>query len=395
MHTFLNPAQILPIDAAQALLVGRVWVAGRGAVLARITADHVFDLSSLAATSAQLLELPDLAGQVAEHAGHRLGSTAEILTNSEQTLRNAATPYFLAPCDLQAIKAAGVTFVSSMLERVIEEQCKGDPSKADEVRKAVSAVIGKNLTEVVPGSTEAAALKDVLVAQKMWSQYLEVGIGPDAEIFTKAQPMSAVGVGAEIGIHPKSHWNNPEPEIVLAVNSRGEIVGASLGNDVNLRDFEGRSALLLSKAKDNNASAAIGPFIRLFDANFNLTTVSRCELTVEVRGPDGFVMHGGSNIGQISRTPHDLTSQALNANHQYPDGMMLYLGTMFAPTQDRPIPGRAISEGFTHVLGDIVCISTPELGLLVNRVNTSDRIPPWTYGTSALMRDLARHQQPL
>ena len=395
MHTFLNPSQILPIDSAQALLVGRVWVGGRGAVLVRITADYVFDLSSLAATSAQLLELPDLARQVAGHAGERLGSTAEILTNSEQTLRNAATPYFLAPCDLQAIKAAGVTFVSSMLERVIEEQCKGDPSKADEVRKAVSAVIGKNLTEVVPGSTEAAALKDVLVAQKMWSQYLEVGIGPDAEIFTKAQPMSAVGVGAEIGIHPKSHWNNPEPEIVLAVNSRGEIVGASLGNDVNLRDFEGRSALLLSKAKDNNASAAIGPFIRLFDANFNLTTVSRCELTVEVRGPDGFVMHGGSNIGQISRTPQDLASQALNANHQYPDGMMLYLGTMFAPTQDRPIPGRATGEGFTHVLGDIVCISTPELGLLVNRVNTSDRIPPWTYGTGALMRDLARRQQPL
>ena len=395
MHTFLNPSQILPIDSAQALLVGRVWVGGRGAVLVRITADYVFDLSSLAATSAQLLELPDLARQVAGHAGECLGSTAEILTNSEQTLRNAATPYFLAPCDLQAIKAAGVTFVSSMLERVIEEQCKGDPSKADEVRKAVSAVIGKNLTEVVPGSTEAAALKDVLVAQKMWSQYLEVGIGPDAEIFTKAQPMSAVGVGAEIGIHPKSHWNNPEPEIVLAVNSRGEIVGASLGNDVNLRDFEGRSALLLSKAKDNNASAAIGPFIRLFDANFNLTTVSQCELTVEVRGADGFVMHGGSNIGQISRTPQDLASQALNANHQYPDGMMLYLGTMFAPTQDRPIPGRATGEGFTHVLGDIVCISTPELGLLVNRVNTSDRIPPWTYGTSALMRDLARRQQPL
>ena len=390
MNTLLQPSQILPNDAARALLVGRVWVAGRGAVLARITPDHVFDLSALATTSAQLLELLDVAHHVAHHAGERLGTTADILANSGQNQRLAATPYFLAPCDLQAIKAAGVTFVSSMLERVIEEQCKGDPSKADAVRQAVSAVIGDNLAKVVPGSPEAAQLKAVLIAQKMWSQYLEVGIGPDAEIFTKAQPMSAVGVGAEIGIHPKSHWNNPEPEIVLAVNSRGEIVGASLGNDVNLRDFEGRSALLLSKAKDNNASAAIGPFIRLFDAHFSLATVSQCELTVKVQGPDGFAMQGGSNIGQISRTPQDLASQALNANHQYPDGMMLYLGTMFAPTQDRPMPGRASGEGFTHVLGDIVSVSTPELGCLVNRVNTSDKIAPWTYGVLALMQDLAK-----
>ena len=394
MNTQLHPLQILPHDAARALLIGRVWVAGRGAVLVRVTPDDVFDLSTLATTSAQLLELPDLALQVANHGnsqtGNRLGNTASILANSEQNERHHNTPYFLAPCDLQAIKAAGVTFVSSMLERVIEEQCKGDPSKADAVRQAVSAVIGDNLGRVVPGSPEAAQLKEVLIAQNMWSQYLEVGIGPDAEIFTKAQPMSAVGVGSEIGIHPHSHWNNPEPEIVLAVNSRGEIVGASLGNDVNLRDFEGRSALLLSKAKDNNASAAIGPFIRLFDDHFSLATVSQCELTVTVKGPDGFAMQGGSNIGLISRTPQDLASQALNANHQYPDGMMLYLGTMFAPTQNRPIPGRASGEGFTHVLGDIVTVSTPELGSLVNRVNTSDKIAPWTYGVLALMQDLAR-----
>lgn len=394
MNTQLHPLQILPHDAVRALLIGRVWVAGRGAVLVRVTPDDVFDLSTLATTSAQLLELPDLALQVANPGNpqttNRLGSTAAILANSEQNQRHHNTPYFLAPCDLQAIKAAGVTFVASMLERVIEEQCKGDPSKADAVRQAVSAVIGDNLGRVVPGSPEAAQLKEVLIAQNMWSQYLEVGIGPDAEIFTKAQPMSAVGVGSEIGIHPHSHWNNPEPEIVLAVNSRGEIVGASLGNDVNLRDFEGRSALLLSKAKDNNASAAIGPFIRLFDDHFSLATVSQCELTVTVKGTDGFAMQGGSNIGLISRTPQDLASQALNANHQYPDGMMLYLGTMFAPTQNRPIPGRASGEGFTHVLGDIVTVSTPELGSLVNRVNTSDKIAPWTYGVLALMQDLAR-----
>ena len=390
MNSQLQPLNILPVDAAKALLIGRVWVDGRGAVLVRVTPDSVFELSALALTSAELLELPDLARQVTLQTGQRLGSTAAILANSEQNQRLDTTPYFLAPCDLQAIKAAGVTFVSSMLERVIEEQCKGDPRKAVAVRQAVSAVIGDNLATVVPGSPEAAQLKDVLIAQKMWSQYLEVGIGPDAEIFTKSQPMSAVGIGAEIGIHPHSHWNNPEPEIVLAVNSRGEICGASLGNDVNLRDFEGRSALLLSKAKDNNASAAIGPFIRLFDGHFSLATVSQCELTVKVVGPDGFSMQGGSNIGLISRTPQDLAGQALNANHQYPDGMMLYLGTMFAPTQDRPIPGRASGEGFTHVLGDIVSVSTPELGRLVNRVNTSDKIAPWTYGVLALMKDLAR-----
>jgi fumarylacetoacetate (FAA) hydrolase family protein len=253
----------------------------------------------------------------------------------------------------------------------------------------VQAVIGNNLSSVVPGSPEAAQLKQVLIDKGMWSQYLEVGIGPDAEIFTKSQPMSAVGVGAEVGIHPGSHWNNPEPEIVLAVNSQGTIMGASLGNDVNLRDFEGRSALLLGKAKDNNASTGIGPFIRLFDEQFTLNTMRQCDLAVKVEGPDGFVMTGSSSISQISRSPEDLVSQAIGPNHQYPDGFMLFLGTMFAPTQDRPLAGRPLGEGFTHVVGDVVSVSTPSLGCLVNRVNTSDKVPPWTYGITALMHDLA------
>jgi fumarylacetoacetate (FAA) hydrolase family protein len=390
MKHHLLPAHILPEDAKQATLVGRAWVEGRGAVLVRVSDDAVLDLSGLAATCSQLLELDDAAAQVRAATGKELGSTAAVLANSAHDARNPTLPWLMAPCDLQAIKAAGVTFVSSMLERVIEEQAKGDPAKAQSVRRAVVAVIGDNLARVVPGSAEAAKLKDVLIAQKMWSQYLEVGIGPDAEIFTKSQPMSAVGVGAEVGIHPQSHWNNPEPEIVLAVNSQGRIMGASLGNDVNLRDFEGRSALLLGKAKDNNASTGIGPFIRLFDAHFTLDTVRQCELAVKVEGPQGFVMAGSSSISQISRTPEDLVGQAINANHQYPDGFMLFLGTMFAPTQDRPMPGRPAGEGFTHVVGDLVSVSTPSLGCLVNRVNTTDQIPPWTYGISALMRDLAR-----
>ena len=388
MKKFLTLPSTLPVDAPDALLIGRVWVDGSGPVLALVSADGVYDLSRVAATASQLLELPDaaLAVRAASASLPRLGDTAEVLANTAADARNTSRPWLLAPCDLQAIKAAGVTFVTSMLERVIEEQARGDASKADAVRKAVIGVMGENLGGIKPGSPEAARLKEVLMAQGVWSQYLEVGIGPDAEIFTKSQPLSAVGTGAEVGLHPHSHWNNPEPEIVLAVNSRGEVQGATLGNDVNLRDFEGRSALLLGKAKDNNASCAIGPFIRLFDERFTIDDVRRCDLTMTVTGPEGFEMKGGSSLSKISRDPLDLVAQAMGANHQYPDGCMLFLGTMFAPTQDRHGPG----QGFTHVVGDVVSVSTPQLGTLVNRVTTSDLAAPWTFGIAALMQSLAR-----
>ena len=388
MQERLSVASSLPVDRAHAVLVGRAFVpALAGAVLVGVRGDELVDLTAVAPTASALLNLADPAAAIRE-AGTlpALAPLAPVLANSAEDARDPALPWLLAPCDLQAIKAAGVTFVASMLERVIEEQARGDPAKAESVRRAIVAVIGDDLSRVRPGSPEAARLKDALIAQQAWSQYLEVGIGPDAEIFTKSQPMSAVGTGADIGIHPKSEWNNPEPEIVLAVGSHGRTVGATLGNDVNLRDFEGRSALLLGKAKDNNASCAIGPFIRLFDDRFGLDDVRRCELAMRVEGPDGFVMDGTSSLALISRDPADLVAQAIGPNHQYPDGFVLFLGTMFAPTQDRHGPG----QGFTHVVGDVVTVATPKLGALVNRVNTSDRIAPWTYGAGALMASLAR-----
>jgi fumarylacetoacetate (FAA) hydrolase family protein len=377
----------LPVDADRALLLGRVWIpAVDGPVLVRVDGDNLLDLSGIAATASELLNRPDVAREIRQaDALPRVASLSEALRNSADEGRDPSRPWLLAPCDLQAVKAAGVTFVASMLERVIEEQARGDPAQADAVRRKIAGVVGDNLRSVRPGSAEAARVKDVLLAEGMWSQYLEVGIGPDAEIFTKVQPMSSVGMGAAIGIHRQSTWNNPEPEIVLAVNARGETVGASLGNDVNLRDFEGRSALLLGKAKDNNASCAIGPFIRLFDDAFSIDTIRHADLVLTVEGRDGFVLNGSSAIAEISRDPLDLVGQAIGVHHQYPDGMMLFLGTMFAPTQDRHAPG----QGFTHAIGDIVTIATPSLGALVNRVDYADAIAPWTFGAGALMRNLA------
>ncbi|WPH14314.1 fumarylacetoacetate hydrolase family protein [Variovorax paradoxus] len=386
----LSTAASLPRDAERATLVGRIWQPGVGPVLVAVHEGGLHDLSRLAPTMSDLLEAKEPPADAVQHAlrsgqAPRVASLAEAIANSDATARDEAKPWLLAPCDLQAIKASGVTFVESLLERVIEEQARGDASRAEATRAALSGVLGDNLAGIVPGSAEAAKVKEVLISQGAWSQYLEVGIGPDAEIFTKAPVLSAVGMGADVGIHAASVWNNPEPEVVLAVNSRGETLGAALGNDVNLRDFEGRSALLLGKAKDNNASCAIGPFIRLFDAHFGIDDVRRITVALEVKGPEGFTLEGSSSLAKISRDPLDLVSQAVGAHHDYPDGFMLFLGTMFAPTQDRHGPG----QGFTHVVGDRVSIAAPELGALVNRVVHSDQAPRWTFGLSALMRNLS------
>ena len=385
--TLLTPAQSLPRDAQRATLVGRLWQPGLGPTLVAVHEGGLHDLSRLAPTCSELLELPDAAARVraALAAAPRIADLDAALANSQEDLRDPAKPWLLAPCDLQVIKASGVTFVESLLERVIEEQARGDASKAEAIRAALSGVLGDNLAGIVPGSPQAMKVKEVLIAQGAWSQYLEVGIGPDAEIFTKAPVLSAVGTGSDIGIHAKSVWNNPEPEVVLAVNSRGQTVGAALGNDVNLRDFEGRSALLLGKAKDNNASCAIGPFIRLFDAHFGIEQVRGITVGLTVRGQDGFTLEGESSLTRISRDPLDIVSHAIGAHHDYPDGLVLFLGTMFAPTQDRDAPGK----GFTHHLGDTVTIRADGLGNLRNTVGLSTEIAPWTFGITALMKNLA------
>jgi fumarylacetoacetate (FAA) hydrolase family protein len=375
----------LPADGA---FLGRARSPGKSyPLVVTVRGDDVVDITSKQApTVRDICEMDDPAGYVMSATGEAIGSVEAIAANSFEAGRVAARPYLLSPVDLQAVKASGVTFVVSLLERVIEEQARGSAAAADAIRADIATLIGHDLSKLKPGSAEAMEIKARLIERGAWSQYLEVGIGPDAEVFTKCPPMASVGFGADVGLHPISTWNNPEPEIAVISSSTGRIVGAALGNDVNLRDVEGRSALLLGKAKDNNASAALGPFIRLFDTSFSLRDVKQAKVHLRVEGEDGFTLEGASSMAEISRSPEELVAAAMGPHHQYPDGMALYLGTMFVPSRDRGENGK----GFTHKVGDIVTISTAKLGALVNRVRLSPDCPHWTYGASHLMRDLAK-----
>ena len=379
--------QVLPDDGLQGILVGRVWFPGTmpGPAVVALRPEGVFDLSESYPTMSTLLDAAQPAQAVHQTPGRRICSVDELIRNSLPGQRQTETPWLLAPCDLQVVKAAGVTFAASLIERVIEEQAQGDASRAQGLRSQVIGLIGENLADIRPGSPEAQALKALLQEKGLWSQYLEVGIGPDAEVFTKAPVLASVGCGEDIGIRADSAWNNPEPEVVLAVNSRGGIVGATLGNDVNLRDIEGRSALLLGKAKDNNASCALGPFIRLFDASFGLDQVRSETVHLRVAGVEGYELRGINTMSSISRDPTELVAQTLAA-HQYPDGFMLFLGTLFAPIEDRDEPG----SGFTHKLGDVVTIQSAWLGGLHNRVTHSETAAPWRFGLRAFINNLAQ-----
>jgi fumarylacetoacetate (FAA) hydrolase family protein len=379
-QTRITSADVVPSSGT---LVGRIWHDGEnGPCVVKLDGGDVIDITSSFATMRDLCEAPDPAKAAQAAKGRRVCSLADLLNSTAK----GGSPRLLAPIDLQSVKAAGVTFAVSMLERVIEEKARGNPAAAAEIRASIKDLIGDDLSKLKPGSPEAMQLKQVLIAKGTWSQYLEVGIGPDAEIFTKAPVLAAVGHGAEAGINKISSWNNPEPEVVLVVASTGHIVGATLGNDVNLRDVEGRSGLLLGKAKDNNASAALGPFIRLFDHGFTLDHVRKMELSLTVEGEDGYVLNGSSNMARISRDPADLVTQMINPSHQYPDGAVLYLGTVFAPIADRDEKG----GGFTHKIGDVVTVSTPELGALTNRMVYAHDAAPWVFGPSHLARNLAK-----
>lgn len=381
----IDSRNCLPGDLSRAVLVGRVWRGAphHGPAIVAVRAGQLFDISRSVALMADLLDRDDRLELARNAPGEALGPIEAWL---ERSLDPQAEERLLAPCDVQAIKACGVTFAVSLLERVIEEQAGGDAGKAREIRASMQELIGDDLSRIRPGSPEAEALRVELTRRGAWSQYMEVGIGPDAEVFSKSQPMSAVGFGACVGLHPQSQWNNPEPEIVLAVNAQRQVVGASLGNDVNLRDVEGRSALLLGKAKDNNGSCAIGPFIRLFDEHFDLDDVRRCEVALLIEGcADDFRLEGRSHMSEISRDPMELVEQTCGDHHQYPDGFMLFLGTMFSPIQDRGEPG----AGFTHHRGDRVSIATQSLGALINEVQLSTEIAPWRFGVRALYSNLA------
>jgi fumarylacetoacetate (FAA) hydrolase family protein len=368
-------SKLLPLDWVKAVLVGRVDL-GSGPTPIVVRDGRIKNMTSVAPTVSMLLE--DI---TSTKSGEDIGNIAEF--EFPPYWINTRIPRLLSPIDLQCIKAAGVTFANSAVERVIEERALGDPDKAFDIRKLLERRVGSSLRDCSPGSLDAGLLKSALIAEGLWSQYLEVAIGPDAEIFTKAPVLSSVGWGDYIGIRSNSHWNNPEPEIVLVCNRHGEAVGATLGNDVNLRDIEGRSALLLGKAKDNNASCSIGPFIRLFDKQFTIDDVRSAMVKVEIEGQDNYRLDGESSMTQISRDPLDLIQQAMS-EHQYPDGFVLFLGTMFSPTKDRDNPG----QGFTHKEGDIVRISSPKLGELLNKVTTSKAAPPWEFGIGNLIRNL-------
>jgi len=383
-----NMRECLPDECREGTWLGRAWLPASfapsniaGPHVITVRDGQVIELSDCFDSIADITRHPTPTAAVQNATGVSICSLNTLLENSlfyklPADIRKSQQPSLLAPNDIQAIKACGVTFVASLIERVIEEKALGNPSKAEEIRAVVHAAIGDNLKDIEPGSPQTEILKAKLIAQGIWSAYLEVGIGPDVEVFTKSQPMSAIPCGSQLGVLETSQWNNPEPEVAFLVSPQGSFLGAALANDVNLRDYEGRSSLLLGKAKDQNGSCPIGPMFRLFDDSYSLDDAANTEVNLSIVGEDGFCSTGENRMSEISRSVDSIIKQVCNGSHQYPDGIAIMLGTMFAPTEDRGEEGM----GFTHKVGDRVEISSPKLGKLVNWVNYCHEIPEWSYG---------------
>ncbi|MEO0810292.1 MAG: fumarylacetoacetate hydrolase family protein [Pseudomonadota bacterium] len=387
MREYMTVAATLPEDGAAGALAGRIWRPDvNGPAIISVREDGVFDITEHAATISALADVENPLSIIHDSKAECIGDLADILANTPEADRDPLQPWLLSPIDLQAVKAAGATFARPMLERFIAEQDNVAPEKAVIIRAELEKQFNGDLSNLLPGSEKTLALKTVLVEQNAWSHDLEVALGEEAEIFTKAQPMSTIGHGMKAGLHPRSTLSNPEPEVALLIAGSGRIVGATLGNDITLRDFTNRSPLLLPKAKDNNASASLGPFIRFFDSFFSLETVRRMEVKLSVLGSDGFKSESSFPMSEMTRTPEKLVRDMMGTIHQYPDGAILYLGSMYAPVQDRNTEG----AGFTHKADDIVTISTPALGSLANLMSSADRAEPWVFGTGALMHNLAQ-----
>jgi len=495
--SMMSVENTLPKDWKEGTFVGRVWRADvNGPSVVKLDNEgYLVDITTSFPTVSALCEQENPAEAVKAVTGERIGKLSDILATTARHTKKDDKPYLLSPIDLHAVKAAGVTFAESLVERVVEKMAGGDRDKALGIRIGVLSDIATilkkdgalqtlavlrqrydalqgqadngealrtlgvevaqlrsesiNFKETPPGSKPALQIRDLLImkfaafkideavhkyanddpaaAELVRAQltrrfkqvtdavnsgkeegfsdatlkeirdflsglgtgagksYIEVGLGPKAEIFTKAQPMSSVGHGADAGYLEESKWNNPEPEVVLVTNSRKEIVGAALGNDVNHRDIEGMSELLLGECKDQNASCAVGPFIRLIDkTSFKQEDIDTMKVEVHVKGTDGFELYSDSSMEKISRKPEELVNQMFK-QHQYPDGAVLFCGTMFSPVKDRDEP----TKGFTHKVGDHVTIRSDKLGSLTNRMDYTQNVEPWIYGVGKLMQNLA------
>jgi len=216
----------------------------------------------------------------------------------------------LAPIDEQEVWAAGVTYKRSQTARMEE--------------------------------SEAAA-----------SCYDRVYASPRPELFLKATPNRVAGPGQPVRIRVDAEWNVPEPELTLVINSRKQLVGYTVGNDMSSRDIEGENPLYLPQAKVYNQCCGLGPWITLVDA---FPPRDEARIRLEIRRDGTSVFQGETCLDQMARTSEDLI-QWLGRDNDFPHGVFLLTGTGIVPDSD-----------FTLLAGDIVDISIDGIGTLTNPV---------------------------